>query len=459
MKDGARSAASGPSLHFGALLVLSSLALLGILALLNILSYRFYGRWDLSQDALFALSPQTRQALDGLKRPVQVTAFFYSTQGTWEQEARYRLEAYRAYNNRISFQIVDPELRPALAEAYGFGGGSYALAVECGDRRTLIYSFDEQALTSAILQVALLRPVTVYLYSEHGEIDLADSAPEGYSTARGLLEMAGYRIVARPFAADGSTLAVSDSVAVLLGPQTALAVEQEQRLLNYLDRGGRLLLLLDPTSPDLGALLRSYGVVAEKLTVVDPQYGLGGKAEVPVIYIVNPNHPISRNLPAAVFSAARPLNPSGVYDPGLRPSPLLITSPGAWGEANPEQQPPTFDSGQDWQSQQGLALAVAVEGRLAEAGPGPAMRLVVVGDSDFARNEYIALGGNAQLFLSAVNWLAEKDMPAVEIPERRVVMTSLQVHVTRYVTLFGLPLAIIAAGVVVWWRRRKGQSR
>jgi len=455
MKGAFRQATSGLSLGFGALLLLSSLAMLGILAALNVLCYQFYGRWDLSQDAAFALSSQTRQALDALQRPVQVTAFFYSGQGAWEQEARYRLEAYRAYSDRISYQVVDPELRPALAEEYGFGGGSYALAVESGSRRTLIYSLDEQALTSAILQVAMLRPVTVYLYSEHGEIDLANSAPEGYSTARGILEAAGYRIVARPFAADGGTLAVTDSVALLLGPQADLPAEQEERLLDYLNHGGRLLLLLDPTSPDMAALLQPYGVVAERMTIVDPQYGLGGNAEIPVIYIVNPNHPISHNLPATVFAGARPLNPSGVYDPGLQPSPLLVSSPGAWGETSPQERPPVYDPEQDWQSQQGLALAVAVQGRLAEAGPGPSMRLVVVGDSDFARNAYLA-GGNAQLFLSAVNWLAEKDIPPAEFPERRVVMTSVQVSATRYATLLGLPLAIVVSGVIVWWRRRRG---
>ena len=39
----------------------------------------------------------------------------------------------------------------------------------------------------------------------------------------------------------------------------------------------------------------------------------------------------------------------------------------------------------------------------------PETRLVVVGDSDFAANAYLGTGGNRDMFLNIVNWLAQQE--------------------------------------------------
>ena len=68
-----------------------------------------------------------------------------------------------------------------------------------------------------------------------------------------------------------------------------------------------------------------------------------------------------------------------------------------------------------------ISLAVAVSAPVAGASaPPPAegqepdpnkpeTRLVVVGDSDFAANSVAGIGGNRDMFLNIVNWLAQQD--------------------------------------------------
>src|SRR5262249_56285814 len=55
------------------------------------------------------------------------------------------------------------------------------------------------------------------------------------------------------------------------------------------------------------------------------------------------------------------------------------------------------------------ALPAAADGSAAKA------RLVVVGDTNFASNEFIDAGRNRDLFLNAANWLSG-DVAAVAVP-------------------------------------------
>jgi ABC-type uncharacterized transport system involved in gliding motility auxiliary subunit len=84
--------------------------------------------------------------------------------------------------------------------------------------------------------------------------------------------------------------------------------------------------------------------------------------------------------------------------------------------------------------------------------------MVVVGDSDFATNAMVHTLANGDLFLSAVQWLVE-DQETVAIrprePTNRPVVVSRQQGRALMVILVGLlPLAVLGAGALTWWRRR-----
>jgi ABC-type uncharacterized transport system involved in gliding motility auxiliary subunit len=85
-------------------------------------------------------------------------------------------------------------------------------------------------------------------------------------------------------------------------------------------------------------------------------------------------------------------------------------------------------------------------------------RLVVIGDSDFAANEALGFEGNADLFVNALNWLAEQENLIAIRPkapdDRRVTLTADQMRLVAYVSLLLIPGAVFAVGVLTWWRRR-----
>jgi hypothetical protein len=160
-------------------------------------------------------------------------------------------------------------------------------------------------------------------------------------------------------------------------------------------------------------------------------------------------------------------------NPGRTPQPLVETSARSWAESNLASL--TSDAGVALDTDSGdiagpvtIAAAVAVDAEApppaegaaqpeAEA-PRPQTRIVVFGDSDFATNAYGGLPGNSNLFANAVNWLAQQENLIAIRPtaaaDRRVTLTAAQQRIVFLTSVLFLPLAVFAAGVYTWWRRR-----
>ena len=85
-------------------------------------------------------------------------------------------------------------------------------------------------------------------------------------------------------------------------------------------------------------------------------------------------------------------------------------------------------------------------------------RLAVFGDSDFASNQHFFNTANGDLFLNAVNWItAGIELIRIEskvVPFRRLVAGPETINFIRISSIGLLPLIVVIAGIVIWWRRR-----
>jgi ABC-type uncharacterized transport system involved in gliding motility auxiliary subunit len=86
-------------------------------------------------------------------------------------------------------------------------------------------------------------------------------------------------------------------------------------------------------------------------------------------------------------------------------------------------------------------------------------RVVVVGNGNFLANAFIGNGGNRDLGVNMVNWLAGDDRMIV-IQPRGAADSAIDIdQVTLYLIAFGFliaaPLAFMIAGFAIWWRRRR----
>jgi ABC-type uncharacterized transport system involved in gliding motility auxiliary subunit len=85
-------------------------------------------------------------------------------------------------------------------------------------------------------------------------------------------------------------------------------------------------------------------------------------------------------------------------------------------------------------------------------------RFVVIGSSIWASNRFLRFNGNKDLAANAINWLcSDEDLISIrpKPPEERgLTLTEAQMSMVRLVSQFILPLIVIVAGIVVWWKRR-----
>ena len=114
-----------------------------------------------------------------------------------------------------------------------------------------------------------------------------------------------------------------------------------------------------------------------------------------------------------------------------------------------------------------FALAMVIEAaaivgeetpRVAPGEEPPIAAMVVFGDSDFATNRFYYALNNADFFLNAVDWLAQKyDLISIRSkPQsfRLLVIDQKEFDFIRYSSWFLLPTGLMLLAGIAWWRRR-----
>jgi len=334
----------------------------------------------------------------------------------------------------------------------------------------------EQVFTSAILELVEARKPKIVHTVGHGEAPFDDFSAAGLSQAHDLLGRDNFEIDSWESLRDPQVSPDADLV-VIAGP-TAGFIEPELRALrDFLEGGGRMLVLLDPVldpalggagggrgATGLGPLLAEYGVRLGDDIVVDPEGAVpfyGAETFFATGYGV---HPVTDALSQAqlpvIFPLARSVTAAEVE--GLILTELVKTTDVGWGETDLAHLDRV--ERQDADLAGPVSLAVAVEAANGPTGDAPddpsqAMRLVVVGDSEFATNAQIANVGNAAFLSNTMNWLVRREA-LVSIPPKtpeqvRLALSRGEMSSITWLVLLIMPAAAIAAGVGVHLRRRR----
>lgn len=478
--------------RYGTNVGVAVLLVTGIAVIVNVIVVqRFDKSADWTGDKIYTLSDQTKKILHGLDREVQVIAFF-SLNPTSDQLARDRqrvedlLEMYERETDKLTVELVDPYSGAMKRQEYQiqFDGTT---VFESGGVRELVTTVDEQKFTSSILKVVRDELVKIYFLMGHEEQAIDNPDPNrGYSQTKEELEKQNYRV--EPLSLATQPAVPADCAALIIpGPKAPLMTHEINAISRYLDKNGKLLLMLDPSTnsaeePNQGLvdLMDKWGVTIGNDLVLDrlrPAYFLfgGSQPESPTLSDFE-FHQITQEVSRAVtFQLARSVTPKADAGSNVSVRSLVKTTDeisGSWGETK-RRADGTFEldlsytEGEDTPPPVSLAVAVQQEGgasmssdaAVADTAEESKTRIVVVGDSDFANNLFFRGTGGGDFFLNAVNWLTlEEDLIAIRPldPSQRSLrmMTPPEVAFVQMTAVFLIPLIIFLIGVGVWWRRR-----
>jgi ABC-type uncharacterized transport system involved in gliding motility auxiliary subunit len=445
------------SLKYGANSALMVLLFLGILGIVNYLGFQHRLRTDLSASRTFSLAPQSVNVTKDLKREIKATGFFQEKSPV-RVEFKDLMESYRYYNDKIRYEMVDPDKDPGTARRYGITQPD-TVVLESGSQDVRVRNISEQEMTSAIIRVSREGKRIIYFLGGHGEHAIDDKDRSGLTDAKFGLEGQGFEadslsLIEKPKVPSDAT------VLVLAGPQRPILKEEQAALGAYLKEGGQLLVMLDPQSKaDLDAFLFDWGIRLKNDIVVDPVSRLfGGMYNIPVISVYY-QHDITRgfNLPT-FYPLARSVRSADGREKEVEYEPLIETGKTSWATADLSQKEFKFDPKRDEKGPIVLGAIVTAKNG-STVNPNGKTRIVFIGDSDFASNLYFKSVGNGDMFLNIVSWLA-RDPELISIRPKEAKAGSLllapaQGQMLFFLPVVALPVTLMAVGLVIWRRRKK----
>lgn len=452
-----------------------------IFAMVNYLSMRHYARFHWSRDLFAELSEKSVRLLRSVVVDIRIVALLRPSNEAY-RSVNALLQEYAAASPNVSAEFVDPDRDLArteqLAGQYRLSG-SECVIFDIGGRHQAVAAADlieygyppgeiekpkrsfrgEQLFSSAIYALTQATRPAVHFVQGHGERSPDDfDRRSGYSRIAARLRDENLDVELLNL---GEVKAVPNRCALMIiaGPVQTFAPFEIALIRDYLDRKGRLMVLLDARSHSgLEPLLKEWGALLGDDIVVDESRTLSGRE----LYIADyPAHPITAPLQASasVLFLPRSIRPRTFTAGGDKPvvSALATSSPQGWAEFDPDDVALHFDPQVDIPGPVPVAVAI-------ERGPVPGVhvqirptRLVIIGDSAFASNGGL-MGANADLFLNSVNWLLAREELLAISPKTfeglRLVMDARQLRQLFWIAGLFLPGIVAGIGLGVAWRRR-----
>jgi ABC-type uncharacterized transport system involved in gliding motility auxiliary subunit len=456
-----KKALTGRRGRFGASATVMVSLFAGIILLANAISVTVHHRFDFTGLAQFTLTSQTKDVLARLEEPVEVVSFFSpQVPPVISTYAGSLLQEYGNATGLLSLSTFDPDLRPDLARQYGVDrvGAAYGAVVFRGreGQRVVIgpeiAAGAEHAFTTAILEVTGTKQKKVYFLAGHGEAGI-DGA---YSSAADGLRDNLFHVEELDLAL---TPRIPDDAALLViaGVRRPIGSAEGEAIRSYLRDRGKALVLFDPDPPQwVRGLLAEWGMDVGQGTLIDPASHVAPNND----NILVPRARNSFGLAETHFPGAAAVIPKQGMPRTHELTALVWTSPEAQPAGSAGNAGRATGQGPEGPQTAGLAIGALLD--TAGAPPGgaaaPGTRLVAIGDSDFASNAHFRNGSNSQLFLTAVNWLAEgEQIISVDrkvLVTRRLLLTPEQARFLHLSSIGLLPLLVLAAGGYVWWRKR-----
>ena len=372
-------------------------------------------------------------------------------------------DRYKGLSPKVNVEYEDVDKNRTEAIDAGVKSPLPNIFVKVGNKTELAKSLTEEDVTGAMVRALKGGDRTVCFTSGYGEGSTTDTtAAEGLGNAKALTEKNNYKTEVVPLLPKAE-IPADCTILVVGGPKRNYLQPAVDAIKNYVENGGRALIMLDPPlkfkseiddNDGLVSVLDGWGVKMNKDLVLDLSgvgqlFGLG--PELPIVTKYD-DHAIVRDmkdLPTG-FPIVRSLEVNKADKTMV--SPLFSTTEDAVATEDLK------DSNINVKTAKRGAYVLAAAGTYMTGKENGSGRFVVVGTSRWIGNGFLSFNGNRDLYLNMLNWLSsDEDLISIrpkDPEDRRLNMNARQATMLFYGSVVLLPLAIIFAGVGVWWKRR-----
>ena len=433
-----------------------------------------YTKIDVTSQKLYTLTQTTKNLVKNLSE--DVTIYVINSENSQDETLQQTLKSYAELSDHIKLVYKDPVVSPDFYKDYTDSISVNSMIVESAQRFKVInynniyeYDYDysnysssvsgydaEGQLTSAIAYVTSDSTSVVYELNGHGESSLDSSFEDGVKKENvDLAEL---------------TLLTEDSVpddangVLILSPTNDLNAEDADKLIAYLNNGGKVLIstsyidCFSEEMPNLTKVLSEFGLsIGDGLIVEQDNARM---YQNPIYLLPNvssdslTNGVYGKSYDYIMMPYAQPILTK--EKDGVTLTTLLTTSEKAYSKTDLNQSSDVKKTEDDAQGP--FTVGVKAVKTLAS---GEEAQLILYSSSYLfteSANQY-TMDNNLTLFTNAISTMAGES-ESISIPTKSMASTYATVptaSAVRYgILLMGiLPIGLLAAGIIIWVRRRK----
>lgn len=434
-----------------------------------------YTQVDVSTQKLYTISNETVSYLKNLD--TDITIYHIVQSGNEDSILEKMLTKYKEESKYITVEKKDPVLYPNFTSQYTSDDVSdNNLIVVAGDKSKVInYSdlyetqvdyttyqtnttgFDgEGQIDSAISYVTSENLPVIYTLEGHEELELNSSLTDS-------LEKANYDVQSLNLLTQD---AVPEDTECLLiaAPQKDLSEEEAQKIITYMEAGGKVMIFTEYTGtdmPNLKSVLENYGVTTGDGVIMEEDTGHYIMQRpyyiVPTIDSSDITSDIKSNNRYVLAPISQPVKTLSDYRDTLEITPLLSTSDKAYTKKD-VQNMSTYEK-EDGDEEGSFQVGVSVTEQVDDDNTTQLVYFGCASLLDEATDQQVS-GGNTDLVLAALGWMCENDAPVIDVTSKNLTMSYLTVPqfdaaYWSIIVCGVIPVAFLLIGTVIWFKRRK----
>jgi hypothetical protein len=360
------------------------------------------GQFDFSQNKRSSLTKSIKAKLSKIPQNLVVTAVIDEQTNREEVVRGFKIIQADFPSSQLQFksrQSMGPKLKHS---------GEYVEFSLAGLNQSVAYPFVQDVKTvfeAALHQMLIRKQQWITFIEGHGEASPFGKRSSDLSDFYQVLMSMGWPVAVQDLS---TTPLISDNtgLVIIAASKQEWTFKEQQAMLSYLNKGGALLLLLDPNSKIPEKINSFIEISYYNGTLVD-WVGYQSGTPHPAVVIVDSglDHSI-------VNSLSSPL--AFPWSLGLKASPeeessevifksIVNTHKNVWNELNIESATLTFDQ-DTLETKQSFSIA------MSRYNTKNQQKIVVVGDSHFASDSAINNYSNKQFALNLVSWLTNAEI-------------------------------------------------